>query len=359
MHVRTYFLSLISILAIACQSCICGGLPFSVDTPPLILAPAQYADVQDGRGRFREIYCAVRADHGAALPYDRPCEKVIWQLNGEPEPTGRSVWLGQARMKLRILVASGIYSECIHHISNVYSYALTHLEKYGYRTSDLRVSGRSSSAYNALQIRNALLGMDCPPDEKVVLVGYSKGAPDILEAIVSYPEIQQRVAAVVSVAGTVGGTPLAEVIGEPYQELLRTIPVPDCPVGTGDPIESLKRTTRQQWLSQNRLPASVKYYSLAAFAQRADISAILQPTYDRLARIDPRNDSQVIFYDAIMPGSALLGYIKADHWAVAMPFSQDLPLPLSGLVDKNEFPREVLLEAIIRFVEESLQSPDW
>jgi pimeloyl-ACP methyl ester carboxylesterase len=343
----------------ACQSCICGSLPFSVDTPPLILAPAQYAEVRDGRGRFREIYCAVREDHGAALPYDRPCEEVIWSLSNEPTGSGRPVWLGPARLKLRILVASGIYSECVNHISNVYSYALIHLEQYGYRSGDLRVSGRSSSTHNALQIRNALRGMDYLPDEKVVLVGYSKGISDILEAIVSYPEIQQRVAAVVSVAGTVGGTPLAEVIGEPYQELLKTIPVLDCPVGTGDPIESLKRTTRQQWLSQNRLPASVKYYSLAAFAQRADISAILQPTYDRLADIDPRNDSQVIFYDAIIPGSTLLGYIKADHWAVAMPFSQDLPPLLSAFVDKNKFPREVLLEAVIRFVEEDLQGPDW
>jgi pimeloyl-ACP methyl ester carboxylesterase len=343
----------------ACQSCICGSLPFSVDTPPLILAPAQYAEVRDGRGRFREIYCAVREDHGAALPYDRPCEEVIWSLSNEPTGSGRPVWLGPARLKLRILVASGIYSECVNHISNVYSYALIHLEQYGYRSGDLRVSGRSSSTHNALQIRNALRGMDYLPDEKVVLVGYSKGISDILEAIVSYPEIQQRVAAVVSVAGTVGGTPLAEVIGEPYQELLKTIPVLDCPVGTGDPIESLKRTTRQQWLSQNRLPASVKYHSLAAFAQRADISAILQPTYDRLADIDPRNDSQVIFYDAIIPGSTLLGYIKADHWAVAMPFSQDLPPLLSAFVDKNKFPREVLLEAVIRFVEEDLQGPDW
>lgn len=354
MFVKAYLLGLISVLAMSCQSCVCGSLPFSVDTPPLLLAPANYAHVQDGRGRFREIYCAVRADHGAALPYDRPCEKVIWRLNHEPAPTGRSVWLGPARMKLRILVASGIYSECVHQISNVYSYALIHLEKYGYRTGDLRVSGRSSSAHNALQIRNALLGMDYPPDEKVVLVGYSKGISDILEAITAYPEILGNVVAVVSVAGTVGGTPLAEVIGEPYQKLLRTIPVHYCPVGIGDPIDSLKRTTRQQWLSQNVLPASVKYFSLAAFAERADISAILQPTHDRLSCIDPRNDSQVIFYDAIIPGSTLLGYIKADHWAVAMPFSQDLPLPLSSLVDKNEFPREVLLEAIVRFVEEML-----
>lgn len=34
-------------------------VPFSTDTPPLVLAPAAQAGVQDKRGRFREIYCAV------------------------------------------------------------------------------------------------------------------------------------------------------------------------------------------------------------------------------------------------------------------------------------------------------------
>ena len=91
---------------------------------------------------------------------------------------------------------------------------------------------------------------------------------------------------------------------------------------------------------------------------RDDISGILQPFYDQLAMIDPRNDSQVIFYDAIIPGSTLLGFVKADHWAVAMPFSRDAPQLSHAVIDKNEFPREVLLEAIIRFVEEKLLASD-
>jgi hypothetical protein len=200
--------------------------------------------------------------------------------------------------------------------------------------------------------------MELLSEEKIVLVGYSKGVPDILEAVVAYPEMHQRVAAVVSVAGTVNGSPLADQIDRPYQELLKKVPLPQCPPGVGDPIESLKRSTRLPWLSRNRLPESVKYFSLAAFAGRDDISVILQSSYDRLALIDPRNDSQVIFYDAIIPGSTLLGFVKADHWAVAMPFSQDAPQLSPGLIDKNEFPREVLLEAMIRFVEEKLLAVD-
>jgi hypothetical protein len=52
----------------------------------------------------------------------------------------------------------------------------------------------------------------------------------------------------------------------------------------------------------------------------------------------------------------LLGFLRADHWALAVPFSRHAgALPFNAtLVDHNAFPREVLLEAIVRFVEEGL-----
>ena len=353
---------LLCLLAVALAVLLVGGcskplLPYSLDTHPLVLAPASLANTEDGRGRFREIYCAVQKDHGAGLPYDRPCKEVILRLGGEVEPRGGLVSLGFSKLKLRVLIVPGLFNDCIK-VSSAYSYARTHLEGYGYRAESLLVSGRSSSTHNALEIRNALLGKELLPEERIVLVGYSKGVPDILEAVVAYPEIRQKIAAVVSVAGTVNGSPLVGLIDKPLQELLKKIPLPQCPPGVGDPIESLKRSTRLQWLSRNRLPESIKYFSLVAFAGREDISAILRSSYDRLALIDPRNDSQVIFYDAIIPGSTLLGFVKADHWAVAMPFSQDAPQLSAVLIDKNEFPREVLLEAIIRFVEEKLVTSD-
>ena len=79
-------------------------VPFLLDTPPLTLSPVSSAGIWDGRGRFREIYCAVREDHGAGMPYDRPCDKVIWRLAGEPDKTGLPVWLGAPRLPLRVLV---------------------------------------------------------------------------------------------------------------------------------------------------------------------------------------------------------------------------------------------------------------
>lgn len=70
--------------------------------------------------------------------------------------------------------------------------------------------------------------------------------------------------------------------------------------------------------------------------------------------IDPRNDSQVIFSDAIIPAGTLLGYANVDQWGAAVAFSRDMPLASATVVDRTAFPREVLLEAVIRFVEEDV-----
>jgi hypothetical protein len=44
--------------------------------------------------------------------------------------------------------------------------------------------------------------------------------------------------------------------------------------------------------------------------------------------------------------------MNVDHWGAAMPFSRDLSLASATVVDRTAYPREVLLEAVIRFVEE-------
>ncbi len=82
--------------------------------------------------------------------------------------------------------------------------------------------------------------------------------------------------------------------------------------------------------------------------------AVLRSGYDKLSQIDPRNDSQVIFYDQMIPGSVVMGYLNSDHWAIVVPIDRSHPFLSSTLANKNDFPREVLFEAIIRFVEEDL-----
>src|SRR3954471_20278143 len=69
-------------------------MPYSTDTPPLVLAPASEAGVQDQRARFREIYCAVLEAGGHGLPDYRPCEDALTQVGTEPASTGKPVDLG-------------------------------------------------------------------------------------------------------------------------------------------------------------------------------------------------------------------------------------------------------------------------
>jgi hypothetical protein len=189
---------------------------------------------------------------------------------------------------------------------------------------------------------------------QLVLVGYSKGVADILEAVVAYPEIRSRVAAVVSAAGAVGGSPLANDAEQYQADMLRHFPGATCTSGDGGAVQSLRPATRKAWMAQNPLPNELRYYSLVTFPQPERISSILKSSYDKLSRVDARNDSQVIFYDQVVPGSALLGYVNADHWALAVPVARTHTMIGSLFVTQNAYPREALTEAILRFVEEDL-----
>jgi hypothetical protein len=131
------------------------------------------------------------------------------------------------------------------------------------------------------------------------------------------------------------------------------MPGPDCEVGDRGGLHSLCRSTRLAWLIAQQPSPDIRYYSLVSFTSRDKVSSVLRSSYDDLSLIDPRNDSQLLFYDQILPGSTLLGYLNADHWAIALPIARDGG-PFALLVDQNAFPREVLLEAILKQIEEDL-----
>jgi hypothetical protein len=109
-------------------------------------------------------------------------------------------------------------------------------------------------------------------------------------------------------------------------------------------------------LAENPLPDGPRYYSLIAFPQPERVSSILRSSYRKLAAIDSRNDGQVIFYDAVMPAGQLMGYVNADHWAIALPIARTHKKIGALFVTQNAYPREALLEAVMRFVEEDLSA---
>jgi pimeloyl-ACP methyl ester carboxylesterase len=229
-----------------------------------------------------------------------------------------------------------------------------HLRRFGYDQITLEVDAFSSSSLNAHQIRDALLAIPSSAVPRVVLIGYSKGAPDALQAVVEYPEIRNRLAAVVSIAGAVGGSALGNPASQSELELLQHVPGADCGLGDRGAVESLKPATRHAWLAQNTLPQEIPFYSIVTFPDPAQISRILRPSYDRLSQVDGRNDSQLIFYDQVIPGSTLVGYLNADHWAVAVPIARSHGRVGRWIVDHNAYPREAMVEALLRYLEEDL-----
>lgn len=49
-----------------------------------------------------------------------------------------------------------------------------------------------------------------------------------------------------------------------------------------------------------------------------------------------------------------MGYVNADHWALAVPIARTHATIGSLFVTQNAYPREALVEALLRFVEEDL-----
>jgi hypothetical protein len=324
----------------------------TAEIPPLVLVPTVYAGVNDGRARFREIFCALDEDHGAELPDHRPCELALHRLSGEGPASGRRVNLGRSRLDLRLVLVPGLAEQCLGELALPLSFAARHVERLGYEVGWIDVDGLSSSTRNAGEIRDAILAMPESAERPIVLVGYSKGASDMLEAAVD-PAVAARVAAIVSLGGAINGSPLADRASEVPVDLVASLPGIACATGDRGALDSLRRATRTGWLAARHPLPPLRSYSLVSYTTREQVSAPLRSYYDDLSEIEPRNDGQLLFYDQILPGSTLLGYLNGDHWAIAVPIAREAPLAAT-IVDQNAFPREILLEALLKQIEEDL-----
>lgn len=327
--------------------------PWSASHPPQVMVPLVDAGIVDKRGRFREVYCEVLESRGEEWPDYRPCDEALIRVGREPVGTGAPVNLGASDKEYLMLIVPGVGWECIENWLGIDTSIQKLLDSYGYGSELIDVDGLSSSANNARQIRDFIEAL---PDEQaskpIILIGYSKGAPDVLEAIVNYPDIRQQVKAVISVAGAVGGSPLANTADQEDLNIMKHFPKSDCSEGDGGALDSLRPETRRAWLANNTLPDSIPYYSLVTYPSLDRMSSVLSGSYKKLAEVDARNDSQIIYYDQMIPNSTLVGFINADHWAVAVPVARSHTFLGKTFVDKNDYPREALFEALIRFVEE-------
>ena len=333
-------------------------VPFSYTLEPLSFEPGNTYNVTDGRARFREIFCAANEDHGESLPDYTPCEDALVRFDDEPEPTGLPVDLGPSSTNLLGKMVPGLAYSCVkawlHHDNS----APNHVATLGYETGFIQVEGIASSETNAGLIAEYVAGLGPDYDERpLILFGYSKGLPDIFAFLVQYPELTHRVAAVVSYAGAVWGSPLADEADEKQLRWLTLIPGAECEKKDSRALETLSPENRQAWFAEHTLPEHIRYYSVVSFPNPENISNGLQRSHKKLAALqDGRNDSQLVFYDQVIPGSTILGFFNADHWAMSVPIARQHEVSQAIFADQNDFPREIALEAILRFIEEDLES---
>jgi hypothetical protein len=318
--------------------------PYSASTVPVLLVGTADAGVRDLRAGYREAVCR-RISSG-----DGACADVLLELAGEGDaPAVRTT--GDISQRFRIAFVPGFLSECFEGLARPFADAELALRGKGFAVDYFSVPGRGSTADNARRLARHFAAL--PDDPRLlILFAYSKGVPDVLDFIVRFPDAAKRIAAVVSVAGAFNGSPLADELLSPYRDWVAAFPLPGCDVGTGDELHDLRRDVRLAWWRDSGPAVKVPVFSLVAAPRPDHISPATLGSYRWLAKIDPRNDGKLLWYDQIVPRGYLLGYANADHWTVAIPVGTELPGP--SFLFKDAVPRTALVEAAIEVVADTL-----
>ena len=348
----------------------CSANPIAPDaraTVASVTVPVARAGVLDGRAAFRETFCAALArDRSAGTP-PSDCADLLLRLPDEPrarpgEPLGGDPQVATAggprpppaaRPDVSVMFVPGLASDCADQAALIERELAPRMARRGLAFRVLPISGLSSDAANARRLRDAVLAQ---PEgaPRAILVAHSTGAIDALEMLVAHPETRDRVAALVSLAGAIGGSPLARLASGDALAVAAWSPGLDCDAGDLGGLDSLVPERRQRWLATHRPPPGVRYYSLVAMPDADRISPGLVAGHRLLSRIDPRNDGNVLFHDQVIPAGTLLGYLNADHWSVGSDLAASPKAIVRMLAGTRPFPRGALIESVVETVRRDL-----
>ena len=318
-------------------------------TPPMLVTTPAEAGIVDLRGRYRAALCR------RLPPKSPPCDDVLLRLPGE-SPAPSEAPASDALRRYRLAFIPGLFSECLQALARPFADVIPDLTRAGADARYFSVAGRGSVATNSARLETEIASL---PDDGLPLIvfAYSKGLPDLLDLVVRRPESAARIAAIVSLAGAANGSLLADRYLTTYRRWLSGLPLVSCGSGTGDEINDLRRDVRLEWWRQHRAAISIPIFLLVTTPRRDHVSPTLSAPYRELARTEPRNDGMLFWYDQLVSGASLLGYVNADHWGVAMPLSQELKA-VDFLFYDDEVPRTLLVEAAIEVVDEALRTRD-
>ncbi|MBS1802309.1 MAG: LssY C-terminal domain-containing protein [Acidobacteria bacterium] len=293
---------------------------------------------------FSDIFCSVLKQNNPGGGDWGSCSRYI------DSPGKEDLKLEALSTKYRVLIVPGILSSCVSD-SPAFQEGQETLKAQGVDVDLLQVPNDSSES-NAKMIANYLREHSASDSRKYILVGYSKGGPDIQVAL-AQEEIADKVAGFVTVAGASGGSPVADLLPSVAEKYMKTVPLKSCQGDLSTGFKSLQRQTRQAFLTAH--PTSpVPTYSLIAKSDESSTSKSLMQTWRVLSSYGSAEDGQLLRDDAIVPGAKFLGAALADHFAVALPFDKSPEASIRSGMDKAAYPRAALLESIVRFVANDL-----
>jgi hypothetical protein len=339
-----------TVLLLALAGCASGPplRPEGQRLPPLVTATADQAGVRDLRAPFRAALCARLAGSP-----DHPCEKVLTRMGGEPDPEGKPFPSVPEQAKaFRIGIVPGFFAECLDDEARPFAGAANELRALGFEVTYLPTTGRGSVATNAEMLAKEISALPDDP-RPLILFGYSKGMPDALDLVVRYPVVGKRIAALVGIGGASYGSPLADRYEDLWRATFMSMPFGNCTAGQGEGVHDLRKDVRAAWWQEHGRQVRVPLYSIVGLPEKDRVSPSLAASHGQLSDIDPRNDGQLIWTEAVAVPGALLGYMNADHWALAMRLSEAFPVLASSFVD--DLPRGAMLGAAIAVVARDLQ----
>ncbi len=291
---------------------------------------------------FADMFCSVLKQNNPGGGEWAPCARYI------DSPGKEDLKLSPLSTKYRVLIVPGIMSSCVSD-SPAFQEGQEALKKqYGLDVALLQVPNDSSES-NAKFIAQYLRDHKAGDGRKYILIGYSKGGPDIQVALAQEAGVAAQVAAFITVAGASGGSPVADLLPQIADKYMKTVPLKSCQGDLSTGFKSLKRETRQAFLAAHPNPV-VPTYSLIAKSDQATTSKSLLETWRVLSVYGTAEDGQLLKDDAIVPGAKYLGAALADHFAVALPFDKSTDAAIRSGMDKAVYPRAALLESLVRFV---------
>lgn len=322
-----------------------GGFTSDGRTLVIYLQP----DMHNYATEFASTFCSVLAEDNPDGGTWGSCDKY---LEGADPKSAKP--LSPLAPDYHVVIVPGFLSSCFSDVPAFQKGSQVLRDKYHFTVDLIPVPNDPSSA-NAKLIADWIQSHSSSDPKKMILIGYSKGAPDIYESLATNGGLSAHVAAFISVAGAIGGSPIADALPQQADKWIKQFNLSGCKGDIDTGFKSLGRSVRQAFLASYP-HVNVPTYSVAGQSSRENTSKSLLQTWQLLQSFGTAEDGQLLKQDAILPDAKYLGTALADHFAIALPFESSGAKYIQAGMDKNHYPRAALLEALIRFVESDLKT---